>query len=81
MRGTRWGIVRRTSLIHSVEIKYLLNLPLIMLLLIIIHDVHQYEDTDHGNAIFRTGLRSTRLLVVAGSMVPSGVMLVKPAIH
>jgi len=58
---------RATSLIHTFEIKILLNLPSIILVLIFAI----CEDIDHANFIFRTGPRVT-YLVLAGDLLPCG---------
>jgi len=66
---------RATSLVHSSEIKILLNLSLIMLLLIKINNIHLCEDTFHVAAILRTTPQATHV-VRAGDLLPVGTMLV-----
>jgi len=63
----RWA----TSLLHTSEIKILLNLPSIILVLTFVN----CEDTDHANFIFRPGPRATHV-VRAGDLVPAGATLV-----
>jgi len=60
---------RATSLIHTSEIKILLNLPSITLVLIFV----KCEDIDHADVIFRTGPRAA-YMVLASDLVPAGTM-------
>ena len=65
-----YRLMRRiTSLIHTSEIKILLNLLSIILVLILCSDI------DHANVIFRTSPRAT-CMVIAGDLVPAGTTLV-----
>jgi len=56
LRATSWYrlTLRATSLIHIPEVKFLLNLPSILLLLTEI----TYDESHHVNAIFKTDPRA-----------------------
>jgi len=61
---------RATSLIHTSEIKILLNLLSTILVLTFVN-----VKTYHAYVIFRTGPRAT-YVVLAGDLVPAGATLV-----
>jgi len=63
-----------TSLMHTSELKILLNLPSLILVLIFV-SMKIY----HANVIFRTGPWAT-YMVLAGDLVPAGATLVTPAL-
>jgi len=61
---------RATRFIHTYEIRNSLNLPLIIMLLLIIDDIHLFENIDRVDVIYITGAMATHVFF-AGELAPA----------